>query len=287
MLSTEQFDRVRRLALGLAGIELVERHRELLERRSRRLVHAGGAGLDLLLAAAEKGDSTAVQSLLRLVTTKFTGFFRHPSHFEIAAQHALEAARQRGRARLWSAGAATGEEPYSLGMKLIEAFQSDEPPVSILATDVDVAALEAARGGQYRRTSLNGVDPARRRRFFDDHPDSRHWNIVPAVRHLVEFRELNLANAAWSIQGPFDVIFCRNVLMYLEASHRYSALERFASLLAPDGLLLLDPAEHLGQAAHLFTASKDAVYFPRQINPTRSAFHLTRPKRARNLKIDL
>jgi chemotaxis protein methyltransferase CheR len=273
MVSSQQFDRARRLALSLAGIELVERHRELLDRRSQRLGILSSTGLDSLLSAAEGGDATATQRLLRLLTTKFTGFFRHPSHFDIAAEHALRAARQHGRARLWSAGAATGEEPCSLAMRLIEVFQREEPPAAILATDVDADALAVAQRGEYGEAALRGLEPGRRERFFRQAQDAQRWTIVPAARRLVEFRELNLANVAWPVQGPFDVIFCRNVLMYLEACHRYSALERMASLLSPEGLLMLDPAEHLGKAAHLFTSSDKAVYMPRKAKRGRNTFH--------------
>src|SRR5512136_2778235 len=112
MLSNQQFDRTKRLALGLAGIELVERHRELLDRRRRRLGILDSAGLDSLLDAAEEGETTARQKLLCLLTTKFTGFFRHPHQVDLAAEHALRAGERHGRARLWSAAAATGEEPY-------------------------------------------------------------------------------------------------------------------------------------------------------------------------------
>jgi len=226
----------------------------LLDRRSRRLGIRDSAGLDALLVAAEKGEPTATQQLLCLLTTKFTGFFRHPRHFDLAAEHALQAARQRGRASLWSAGAATGEEPWSLAMALIEVFQNEEPPAGILATDVEVEALEYARRGEYGKVALEALDPARRERFFNE------TSVTPAVRRLVEFRALNLASAAWPVKGPFDVIFCRNVLMYLGARHRYAALERIASLLAPDGLLLLDPTEHPGDAKHLFSPGAGGVY---------------------------
>jgi chemotaxis protein methyltransferase CheR len=260
MLSNQQFDRTRRLALSLAGIELVERHRELLDHRSRRLGIRDSAGLDALLNAAEKGEATATQQLLCLLTTKFTGFFRHPRHFEIAAQHALRAARQRDRTRLWSAGAATGEEPFSLAMALIEAFGQDDPPAGILATDVDVDALAVAARGEYSEPVVKAVKAERRTRFFSQTGMARRWTIAPAVRRLVEFRPLNLAGTDWPVEGPFDVIFCRNVLMYLEARHRCAALERMASLLAPDGLLMLDPTEHPGQAGHLFAPGAGGAY---------------------------
>ena len=260
MLTSQQFDRTRRLALDLAGIDLFERHRDVLARRSQRLGLRGGAGLDALLGAAERGDPTATQQLLCLLTTKFTGFFRHPRHFELAAEHGLKAAHQHGRARLWSAAAATGEEPYSLAMALIQAFHRDDPPASILATDVDRDALIVATRGEYGKLALRSVEPACRQRFFcPAHPANR-WAIIPAARSLVEFRALNLVSSDWRVEGPFDVILCRNVLMYLESRIRCAILERLASLLAPDGLLMLDPAEYPGKAADLFTLVSDGVY---------------------------
>jgi chemotaxis protein methyltransferase CheR len=264
MLSSQQFDRTRRLALSLAGIELVERHRELLDRRSRRLGILTSAGMDSLLSAAEEGEPSARQQLLCVLTTKFTGFFRHPRHFGLAAEHALRAARQRGGARLWSAGAATGEEPYSLAIGLIEMFGRDDPRATILATDIDEGSLAAAQRGEYREQALQMLELERRRRFFNQTGVPGRRAIAPAVRRLVEFRVLNLAEVAWPVAGPFDVILCRNVLMYLEACHRYAVLERMASLLAPEGLLMIDPTEHLGKAGHLFSPGADGVYSPRR-----------------------
>ena len=262
-LTSEQFERTRKLALRLAGIELADRHRELLGRRSRRIGIVDCAGLDALLRAAEAGEPRASRQLVGLLTTGFTGFFRHPGHFDLAAEHALQAVRRQGQARLWSAGAATGEEPYSLAMALIEVFGRDDPPARILATDIDESTLASAQRGEYGERSLRALDPERRRRFITE-TGGGIWRIAPAVRRLVEFRVLNLAEVVWPVEGPFDVIFCRNVLMYLEAGYRYAALERMASLLAPDGLLILDPAEHLGPAEHLFLSKSEAVYSPRK-----------------------
>ena len=259
MLTNAQFDQTRRLALRLAGIELLERHRELLGRRSQRLGVRGGAGLDQLLGAAEEGEAEATRRVISLLTTNFTGFFRHPAHFEVAAAHALRAVLRRGAARLWSAAAATGEEPYSLAMGLMEVFRREDPPATVLATDIDVEALAVAERGEYGARALRAVEPERSARFFSETAVGR-WGVAPAVRRLVEFQGLNLAGVAWPVEGPFDVIFCRNVLMYLEAGHRYAVLERMASLLAPEGWLILDPTEHLGRAGHLFTPGADGVY---------------------------
>jgi chemotaxis protein methyltransferase CheR len=274
MLTNQQFDRTRRLASRLAGIELVERHRELLHRRSRRLGIRDDASLDSLLEAAEEGEKSATQQLLCLLTTKFTGFFRHPRHFEIAAEHAVRAARQRGRAHLWSAGTATGEEVWSLAMVLIETFACDDPPVSILASDVDAQALAVAQRGEYSEVALKSLSLERRARFFNA---PARCQVAPTLCRLVKFQSLNLAGADWLVSGPFDVIFCRNVLMYLETRHRQVALERMASRLAPDGLLLLDPTEHLGMAGQWFLPGTDGVYALRgESDPAQNRVSTTR-----------
>jgi chemotaxis protein methyltransferase CheR len=226
--------------------------------------------LDLLLSAAEEGEPIARRQLLCLLTTKFTGFFRHPNHFDIAAEHAHRTALHLGKTRLWSAGAATGEEPYSLAMALIEAFRRDDPPATILATDLDADALAVAQRGEYGETTLQALELARRKRFLSETNVARRWSIAPAVRCLVAFRAMNLASVPWLVEGPFHVILCRNVLMYMEASHRCAVLERIASLLAPDGLLMLDPAEHPGKAGLLFTpATAAGVYSLRRASGPR------------------
>jgi chemotaxis protein methyltransferase CheR len=268
MWTGEQFDRTRRLARRLAGIELLERHRELIERRCRRIESMNAASLDALLSAAEDGDPAAGRQFVGLVTTKFTGFFRHPWHFEVGAQHAIEAARRRGRARLWSAAAATGEEPYSLAMALIEGFRRDDPPATILATDIDEQALAAARQGEYGEVALATLKQERRARFFSESAGPSRLRLVPEAQRLVEFRTLNLVDPVWPIEGSFDVIFCCNVLLYLEAGCRQTVLERMAALLAPDGLLALDPVEHPGPAVHLFTPRQNGIYSLRSMSPT-------------------
>jgi chemotaxis protein methyltransferase CheR len=277
MLTNEQFDRTRKLALRLAGIELLDRHRALLKSRTRRLGIRDIEGFDALLGAAEKGHPQASGRLIGLVTTKFTGFFRHPRHFDLAAGHALRAAHRQGQARLWSAAAATGEEPYSLAMAALEAFRQHDPPLTILATDIDAEALATAERGEYGERALQRLQPERRTRFFNPTGVARRWSIARDVSRLVTFHALNLADAVWPVEGPLDVIFCRNVLMYLEACHRYAVLERIASLLAPEGLLFLDPTEHLGDAAHWFSPEADGLYLRRHsaAAPQRARFRLS------------
>jgi chemotaxis protein methyltransferase CheR len=196
-----------------------------------------------------------------LITTNVTGFFRHPRHFEVAVEHSLAVIRQQGLARLWSAAASTGEEAYSLAMALIEGSGRDDPPVTIFATDIDTDAVAIARRGEYGKVALGSLSPERRARFLTPVPGGKRWKIAPAVSRIVEFGVMNLNGSAWRVEGPLDVIFCRNVLMYLEACRRHAALERLASLLPPDGLLILDPTEHLGKAGYLFTQQTNGMCF--------------------------
>jgi len=257
-MTDEQFERARCLALRLTGIELLDRHRGLLERRRARLTVQ--EGFDAWLGAAEQGDANACWRLTELFTTTFTGFFRHVHHFHLAAEHALRAVHLRGAARMWSAAAATGEEPYSLAMTLIEAFEREDPPVTILATDIQERALEVARDGQYTEAALGALSPPHRARFVGERADGGRRYLLPAVRRLVQFHKLNLVDIVWPLAGDFDVVFCRNVLMYLNAYHRYAVLERIASILEPGGLLLLDPSEHVGRAGPLFVDRGDGAY---------------------------
>ena len=269
MLTNEQFERARRLGLQLAGIELCDRHRELLSHRSLR-VGLHETALDTLLASAERGDPKAAQQLLSLLTTRHTEFNRHPRQFAIAAQNALEVAAKHGSVRLWSAAAATGEEPYSLAMSLITAFCPQSPPVSIVATDIDQDSVATAERGEYSEMALRALPPEQRRRFFMQ-CKNRNWRIDPSVRSIVEFHALNLTADIWPpIVSRVDVIFCRNVLMYLEEYSRYAVLERMSSVLAKDGLLILDPIESLGAGAHLFAPVLDGVFANRRSLPTRA-----------------
>jgi chemotaxis protein methyltransferase CheR len=150
-------------------------------------------------------------------------------------------------------------------MALIETFQRDNPPASVLATDIDSMALAVAQKGEYSEMAVRSLESTRRERFFSEKTAVRKWLLSPTVRRLVEFQTLNLADVVWPLTGPFDVIFCRNALMYFEAGHRYAVLERIASLLVPDGLLFLDPTEHLGKAGHWFTPGAEGVYSRRRV----------------------
>jgi chemotaxis protein methyltransferase CheR len=145
-------------------------------------------------------------------------------------------------------------------MAVAEIFKKENPPVSIIATDVNPEALASALRGEYTELSVRGLDTARLEAHFQKSETSARWGIRPAPRRTIEFKVLNLVDAMWPVNGPFDGIFCRNVLMYLEARHRADILTRMSALLRTDGLLFLDPTKHLGGADSLFAATGEGVY---------------------------
>ncbi len=264
MITLEQFELLKLLALCLAGIEILDRHRQLLEAKCRRLGINSTIELAILISAANQGDSAACQRLIVLFTTAHTSFFRIPWHFDIAAEHALWAVHKTGHARFWSAATATGEEPYSLAIALLNIFRRDDPPVAILATDINPDSLAFAERGVYPESALAALPPSARALFSGNSNLSGSQKVSAAVQRLVTFQTLNLNGPAWPVNGPFEVIFCRNVLMYFTVDRRDQAVRRFASLLAPGGLLILDPAEHLGAYRHLFSQGKESIYTLRQ-----------------------
>ena len=265
-MTDAQFERVRKLASNLAGIEVADRHRPVLVNRGRRLKLNTIESMEALLHSAEDGDAAACQRLITMLTNSHTAFFRHPWHFDLAAEHALWVVHRRRTARLWSAAAATGEEPYSLAMALIGVSRRDDPPATILATDINSRVLRNAQLGEYSDAALASLAPELQARFFCTPTGVGRWRISEPARRLVEFQRLNLVCDEWAVEGPFDIVFCRNMLMYLGSPHRNSIVRRIAGLIAPDGLLFLDPAENLGDAAHLFHPGRNGVYSPRTAN---------------------
>jgi chemotaxis protein methyltransferase CheR len=259
MLTCTEFARIRGTVLQLTGIELQDRHHGLLAERTRRMGLTEPGARRQWLEAVDAGNPAARRSLVALATTNHTGFFRHESHFSQASDHVARLGTARQPVRLWSAAVATGEEAYSLAMALIEAFGTETPPVVIRATDIDECALAVAVLGRYPRSALQAVSPARQARFFQPDP-AGGWTVVPAVRRLVEFGVCNLIGPPPDAGGPFDVIFCRNVLMYFEASRRARVLHWLHGRLAEGGLLLLDPTECTGGARPCFAPIGNGIF---------------------------
>lgn len=271
--SRSDFDRVRALIHARAGIALNPSKRSMVySRLSRRLRALGMSDFSRYLDALEAGGDAAPewQEFVNALTTNLTAFYREAHHFPVLARHLLERAGQRPL-RVWCCAASTGEEPYTLAMTAVDAFASVTPPVAILATDIDTAVLDRARRGVYAEDAVRRLDAALLRRHFlrGKGVHAGQVRVRPELQALVSFRPLNLRSDRWPLEGRFDAIFCRNVMIYFDKPTQHSVLRRLASHLMPGGLLFAGHSENLAQARDLFQPQGRTVY--RLAAPLRAA----------------
>jgi chemotaxis protein methyltransferase CheR len=261
--TTGDFERVRRLIHGRAGIALTACKRDLVySRLSRRLRVTGHACFGDYLDALEHGaDTDEWQAFVNALTTNLTSFFREPHHFERLRE--LLTQQPRGsRILLWSSAASTGEEPYSMAIAAAEAFGTLSPPVSILATDIDTNVLATAERGVYSLERVSGVNKTQLQRYFRRGVGANEGQcrVVDELRRLISFRPLNLLESKWPLRGPFTAIFCRNVMIYFDKPTQRRLLERFVPLLDDGGVLFLGHSESLWEASQMLVSEGRTAY---------------------------
>jgi chemotaxis methyl-accepting protein methylase len=213
-------------------------------------------------AAGLAGDPGAFQELLDRVTVQESGFFRHPDQFAALARVVLPAIE--GPVVVWSAGCANGQEPYSLAMELAA---SGHPDWQVLATDISAAAVARTRAGRYSTAELAGLPPAHRHWI---RPAGEAWEIDPALRRRVRVEHANLT-ARFPIEpGRCQVVFCRNVLIYLARTVSESFLDRLAGWLPPDGLVFLGYSEAMLAPTSRLRVEQVGNTFALRVVPERS-----------------
>lgn len=248
--SSSDFERVRRLVYQEIGISLVESKRELVYGRlARRLRALSLTNFDSYLKIVEGGDSAEMQHFCNAITTNLTSFFRENHHFTFLANEllpALEAKnRDTRRIRIWSAGCSTGEEPYSIAMVVLETLSHLRGwDIRILATDIDSNVLNHARRGLYVGERLEKMESDRILRWFERAPDGNQFMVCDEVKRLITFNSLNLIGD-WPMKGPFDLIVCRNVVIYFDRETQRQVIGRMATLQRPDDHLILGHSESL------------------------------------------
>ena len=250
------------------GIALSEHKRALIcSRLARRLRHYRFASYSEyyeLLTQADT-DGAELMEMVNAITTNKTDFFREAHHFTFLTEQVFPTYRQATsrRLRLWSAAAATGEEAYSLAIAVNEAFSALPGwDVRILATDIDTHVLAHAQEGVYSLDHTQAIAPDRLRRFFLK-GEGASEGLIKAKKDLkdrVQFQQLNLIADTWPMRGPFDVIFCRNVLIYFDQATQRRILERMAALLCKDGYLMLGHAESMHSFDRLFRPVGHSIY---------------------------
>lgn len=259
--TARDFARVRELIYRQAGISLSESKQEMVySRLARRLRARNMTSFEAYLDALERGgDSEEWQAFTNALTTNLTAFFREAHHFPVLAEHIRKA---KAPLSIWCAAASTGEEPYTIAMTVCEAFDSLNPPVSIVATDIDTNVLDTAANGVYPVERVDKMPKERLRRFFQRGKGERSGlvRVRPELRQLITFKPLNLLGTSWPVSGPFDAIFCRNVMIYFDKPTQGRILERFVPLMKPDGLLFAGHSENFMYASHAFKLRGKTVY---------------------------
>ena len=261
------FDRIRTLVNQQTGIVLSDAKRDLVYGRlTKRLRQLQLDSFQAYCQVLQTGDPEELEQLVNAITTNLTMFFREAHHFDALATTLLPALMHSKtpprRLRIWSAGCSTGEEPYSIAM-VCKAVLPDtaEWDVKILATDIDSHVLATAQQGIYSTERVQGLSPAHLQRWFSKGRGANTGlvRVVPALQELITFRQLNLIHP-WPMRGPFDIIFCRNVVIYFDKATQRQLFERFANLLDTGGYLFVGHSESLFQITDRFELLGKTIY---------------------------
>jgi chemotaxis protein methyltransferase CheR len=250
-LDPSLFRAFRDLAFEQAGIRLGETKVALVSARVGKRVRALGLRGEREYLEALRKDETGQELIhfLDVISTNFTSFFREPDHFDRIRALVEERLRRGQRCfRFWSAAASSGEEPYSLAIELAETFGDLPVDWRMLATDLSTRVLQRAREGVYSERQLEPLSRARKIHWLTpagSGPDGKLFAIRPELKAHIAFARLNLAQPPFPMHGPFDVVLCRNVMIYLDVQVRQDLISEIERLLAPEGLLAIGHAETL------------------------------------------
>jgi chemotaxis protein methyltransferase CheR len=243
--TSSDFERVRAMIYKKAGIALADSKQEMVYSRLARRLRA--TGIDSFARYLDDLESGRLgeewESFTNALTTNLTSFFREAHHFPLLAEHVKKI---HGPVTIWCSAASTGEEPYSIAMTMCEAYGTLTPPVQIIATDIDTNVLATGERGVYSIDRLDKMDPARAKKFFlrGKGEQSGMVRVRQELNKLITFKQLNLLADQWPISGQFDVIFCRNVMIYFDKATQRKILARFVPLMKPDALLFAGHSEN-------------------------------------------
>jgi len=265
--SAANFREIADLVKAESGIDLAESKATLVYSRLAKRLRALGIPTFSDYCDAVRDDAAERSSMIAALTTNVTRFFREQHHFEHLRKTILEpladAARRGNRVRLWSAACSTGQEPSSMALTVLSAIpEAAQLDVRILATDLNPHVVAHGMKGLYQKEELSDVPPNLRAKWFAPvaGEDRGALKISDEVRSLVSFRELNLIGS-WPFKGPFDAIFCRNVVIYFDRDTQNMIWQRLTRLLADKGALYIGHSERVsGPASAMLTADGITSY---------------------------
>ncbi len=263
----KDFDSIRKLVYERTGINLSTAKRDMVySRLVRRLRQLGLEKFSDYTDMLHEGDDHELVQFTNALTTNLTSFFREPHHFiylgKTIIPYLLQNNKNTRRIRVWSAGCSTGEEPYSIAITLLENIpRIREWDIKILATDLDSNVLEKARKGIYQADRVRDLDAKVVRDWFSKESDgsAQYVKIREDARQLITFNQLNLMEK-WPMKGSFDVIFCRNVVIYFDKETQKVLFDRYADALTVDGHIFLGHSETMYKVSDRFDLIGQTMY---------------------------
>jgi len=262
-MDEKTYDMFRKLIYDKAGIALgTGKHALVHARLGKRLRALGLSDYDSYLKyLIQDSSQEEIIQLLDVISTNTTSFFRESIHFELLTEIVNNWIKSgKKRLRVWCAAASTGEEPYTLSMVCQEAFKGTTVDLKILCTDISTKVLRISKEGEYSFDKMSGIPTEYRNRWFEVGHDPQKLRATEALRAPLTFARLNLMENPYPMQGPFDVVFCRNVMIYFDRDGREKFVKEAYRLLAPGGYLFTGHSESLTGIANGLKTIKPSVY---------------------------
>ncbi|WP_250658772.1 CheR family methyltransferase [Alkalimarinus coralli] len=264
-MTDENFEVISALAHNYTGIVLGAHKRDMVYGRLARRTRALGlSNFDQYCELISDSSSPEISLFINAITTNLTSFFREPHHFDFLKETALPDIQRKNslnkRLRIWSAGCSTGEEPYSLSITVNENMDMARWDCKILATDLDSNVLSHGHNGVYDISRIDTLtEQSKKKWFYKDSQNPEVVKVKPALQQCLRFKRLNLLED-WPMKGPFDIIFCRNVVIYFNKDTQRQLFDRYADILADGGYLFIGHSESLHKVTERFTSLGKTIY---------------------------
>lgn len=257
-----EFKRICELIYARAGIHLTPSKKDMVYSRLARRLRANSIkSFSEYLQILEANSNPEHEAFVNALTTNVTSFYREAHHFEILVEHIKKLPKQRF-INIWCNAASTGQEPYTIAMAMMDLFDGVTPPVHIIATDIDTNALQKASAGIYTMEEAKNLPKEVLERHFLKGRAGKTGSIKirQELRDMISFAQLNLLDTQWPIRGPFDAIFCRNVMIYFDKATQNSTLRKFIPLMHHDALMFAGHSENLQGLNDMFQLQGKTVY---------------------------
>lgn len=265
IMTDADFKSVSDLAYEFTGIVLGPQKRDMVYGRlARRLRDLGLTYVVDYIKIVKNDCNQEVSRFINAITTNLTSFYREEHHFDFISTTLIPELKKTNektkKIRAWSAGCSTGEEPYSLAITFKENMDLQDWDLKILATDLDSQALNKGQQGIYDLERIESIKPSYKKKWFlkdKNQPDM--VKVKPEIQALTKFKRLNLLEE-WPMKGPFDFIFCRNVVIYFNAETQSVLFDRYADMLKDGGYLIIGHSESLDRGCHRFRSIGKTIY---------------------------